>query len=220
MNSGWWIAELLESGQTALLISWIVWVIGSICLHELAHGWAAIRLGDDTPIVTGHMTWNPLVHMGPWSLLMFAVVGFAWGLMPISPHKLRGRHGEAIVAFAGPAMNIALALLSMVLGGIWVAYGGAAGEPLYANLDTFFRVGVMLNIILAVLNLLPAPPLDGSRILSHYHRGYRELLRNPRAQMVSLVVLLVVFFNFSDFLFAPASAVARDGIAFIGGLLS
>ena len=82
-------------------------------LHELAHGWAAIWLGDQTPVRQGRMTGNPLVHMGPWSLLMLAVAGIAWGQMPIDRTRLRGRHGEAIVAAAGPAMNVLLALAAL-----------------------------------------------------------------------------------------------------------
>ncbi len=219
MDSGWWIAELLERGEIARLLSWVVWVIGAICLHELAHGWAAIRLGDDTPIRTGHMTWNPLVHMGPWSLLMFAVVGIAWGAMPVSPHKLRGRHAEAIVAFAGPAMNLSLALLATILGGVWLAYGEFAGEPMYENVLTFFWIGVHLNLILAAFNLLPAPPLDGSRILAHYHRGYRNLMMSPRAQTVALVLLIIVFINFGDFIFVPTASAADAGIGFVRDIL-
>jgi len=60
----WWVIQVLDSFGPAFLASWIVWVIGSITLHELAHGWAAIWQGDRTPVLTGHMTWNPLVHMG------------------------------------------------------------------------------------------------------------------------------------------------------------
>ena len=80
---GWWVTDAL-SVSPVLLISWVVWVIGSIVLHELAHGWAAISRGDRTPIERGHMTWNPLIHMGGMSLLVFAVVGIAWGMMPVN----------------------------------------------------------------------------------------------------------------------------------------
>ncbi|MBT5381502.1 MAG: site-2 protease family protein, partial [Phycisphaerae bacterium] len=91
-------------------MSWIFWVLLSITLHELAHGWAAIWEGDKTPIETGHMSANPVVHMGRFSLIVFALIGFAWGLMPVRPWRFRhGRLGEAIVAIAGPAMNLALA---------------------------------------------------------------------------------------------------------------
>ncbi|MEQ9617302.1 MAG: site-2 protease family protein [Phycisphaerales bacterium] len=218
MNSSWWVANYLEHAP-ALLVSQVVWVIGSICLHELAHGWAAIRHGDDTPIVTGHMTWSPLVHMGPWSLLMFAVVGIAWGLMPVNPSRMRGRHAEAVVALAGPAMNIALATLSIVLGGIWVSYGEFAGPALYENFRTFFVAGVYLNLILAVFNLLPVPPLDGSRILAHYVPRYRNLIRDPRAQTVSLILFLIVFFNAGEYIWGPAIDAAVTSIEFVGDIL-
>lgn len=219
MNFGWWVSDLLGQGAIALLVSWVVWVIGSICLHELAHGWAAIRQGDDTPLITGHMTWNPLVHMGGVSLIAFALVGIAWGAMPVTPYKLRGRHAEAIVAVAGPAMNIALAIVSMILGGLWVRYGTFAGDPLYGNVQVFFRAGVFLNLILAVFNLLPVPPLDGSRILSHYHRGYRELMANPQTQTVAFIILVVIFFQFSGALFGPAMTLAIDSIDLVASIL-
>lgn len=115
----WWVSAYWEA-DPALLVSWVFWVIVSIVLHELAHGWVAIRLGDRTPIETGRMTWNPLVHMGQTSLIVFALVGIAWGMMPVNPSSLRGRYGDAWVSLAGPAMNLALALVLIVLGGIWL----------------------------------------------------------------------------------------------------
>ena len=89
--TGWWMSDMWQNGQSVELVSWVWWVIFSICLHELGHGVAAIWEGDDTPIRTGHMTWNPLVHMGGMSLLIFALVGFAWGLMPVNPGNFRHR---------------------------------------------------------------------------------------------------------------------------------
>ena len=90
-GTGWWIHDLWQSGQGTLLVSWIFWVIASITLHELAHGWAAIFQGDDTPLVTGHMTANPVVHMGIPSIFIFLLLGIAWGAMPINPYKLRNK---------------------------------------------------------------------------------------------------------------------------------
>ncbi|HHN77109.1 MAG TPA: site-2 protease family protein [Phycisphaerales bacterium] len=195
--SGWWIADLLNDPNRgpAKLISWIVLVIGSIVLHELAHGWAALRLGDTTPRDTGHMTWNPLVHMGPWSLAAFAVIGIAWGMMPVDPTRLRGRRAEAWVALAGPAMNIAIAAVAFVLLILWQVLAGRAGvrEPLMTNLVIFFRLGVWLNIVLAVFNLLPVLPLDGGRIAANLSRGYRDLAYSERGQWIMLGGFILFF---------------------------
>lgn len=92
----------------------VVIVIASVVLHELAHGFAAIQQGDRTPVTSGHMTLDPVVHMGQASLIMLCVVGLAWGQMPVRPAHFRNRKwGEAIVSGAGPATNLALALLAI-----------------------------------------------------------------------------------------------------------
>ena len=196
----WWVHNLWNS-EPALLVSWIVWVIGSIVLHELAHGWAAIRVGDRTPIETGHMTWNPLVHMGGFSLIVFAVVGIAWGMMPVNPSRMRGRHAEALVALAGPMMNLALAVGALALGLVWVGVAGGhwipgvrADEPLYSNMQIFFRAGVFLNVLLMVFNLMPIPPLDGSRIVAHYSPEYRRFFESENGQWVGMGLFVLLFF--------------------------
>lgn len=213
---GWWVADLLETNP-ALLLSWIVWVIGSIVLHELAHGWAALHSGDPTPRETGHMTWNPLVHMGGLSLLMFAIVGIAWGAMPINPWRLRGRHDPAIVAFAGPLMNLSLAAVATLLGALWIRYAGpAVSDPLFQNVVIFFRAGVFLNLILAAFNMLPVPPLDGYRILSHYWAPARQLTEHPNGPLIGLAIFAFVFFTFGDLVWGPAitaAVVATDAVA-------
>ncbi len=116
---GWWAAQLWQTSPV-LLISWVFWVIASITLHELGHAWAAIRLGDDTPIHTRHMTVNPIVHMGPMSLIAFALLGFAWGSMPINPSRLRGTHAHAIVAAAG---SLGQGLMFIAMGLMFVGSG-------------------------------------------------------------------------------------------------
>lgn len=199
----WWVADLMARNP-ALLVSWVVWVIGSIVLHELAHGWAAIRLGDRTPIELGHMTWNPLVHMGGLSLLMFALVGIAWGVMPVNPHRLRGRHAEAVVAAAGPAMNLGLAIVAVVGSALWLAYAGAVSDPLKSNVLGFFQIGAFLNLVLLAFNLLPVPPLDGSRILADFSRRYRELIESPNAAMISMLIFIFVFITAFDRIVGPA----------------
>ena len=214
----WWVSDLWGR-DPAMLISWVVWVIGSITLHELSHGWVAIRLGDKTPIYSGHMTWNPLVHMGNMSLLMFAVVGIAWGLMPVDPTRLRGRHGDAIVSAAGPAMNIALAAAAIVLGGVWLALGKGVGQPLFGNVVTFFWAGAFLNMILAGLNLLPVPPLDGGHIAASFSPTIRRWMSEPQTAMIATLVTIFIIFRYGGRMWGPAMDAAASGMDLVGRLL-
>jgi Zn-dependent protease len=202
---GWWVADLYNGGQRVLLVSWIFWVIFSITLHELAHGWAALWQGDDTPRRLNRMTLNPLVHMGPFSLLVFAIIGIAWGVMPTDPSRYRWRRrGRIVVAGAGPAMNILLAFLALTLAGVWLRYGPQA-DPLQQNVWVFLVAGGWLNLILAGLNLLPVPPLDGSSILAGLSWRYYRLMHHPQAGMVGMLLIVAIFFSgIGDVLFVAA----------------
>lgn len=196
----WWVSDVMTNLGIPALVAWVFWVIASITLHELGHGVAAIWRGDRTPVETGHMTLNPVVHMGPVSLLVFAVAGFAWGMMPVNPSRMRGRYAEALVALAGPAVNLLLAAVCTVAGALWIAasedgWGVLRPNPtLYANLQVFFLLGAMLNIALMLFNLLPVPPLDGSRVAATFVPAYRRAVENPAFQHVVLIGFLVVFF--------------------------
>lgn len=213
----WWVAELWQDDPPWVFF-WTFWVIVSIVLHELGHGIAAIRCGDRTPIELGHMTWNPLVHMGQMSLLMFALVGIAWGAMPVSPNRFRGRHAEAQVAAAGPQVNLILFVLCGIAAGMaWnMTYGHLAdldpaalltgeeesSEPLIGpRVFEFFRLGAILNLVLLALNLLPVPPLDGSRILGDFSRRYRLLVSHPNAGIWVFGVFIAVFLLGGEHLF-------------------
>lgn len=215
---GWWVADFLRDSP-ALLVSWIVWVIGSIVLHELAHGWAAIKLGDDTPTRTGHMTWNPLIHMGGMSLIVFAIIGIAWGQMPVNPARLRGRYGESLVALAGPAMNIALALVAIILAAVWGGYAQSIPDPLWQNLLLFFKAGAFLNVSLAVFNLLPVPPLDGSRILAGVSTSYRRLMDHPNAPIISMILLVILMSRGSRYITGPVAEASGDAIQAVQSVL-
>lgn len=214
MLANWWVAEWWAISPV-VLVSWVVWVIGSIVLHELAHGWAAIACGDRTPIESGHMTLNPLVHMGQMSLLMFAVMGIAWGQMPVNHSRFRGRYDDIKVSLAGPLMNLLLAAAALVCLCIWIGIGGGhwfAGvsihDPLFENVYLFFRVGVMLNLFLCMFNLVPIPPLDGSWIFQSLIPAYRRLFDGPQAQLLALGLFAALFFVGSDYLFSTAFGVA------------
>jgi len=216
----WWVHELYTSGRVIELISWIFWVIASITLHELAHGWAALSQGDTTPRDLGHMTANPLVHMGPTSLLVFAVIGIAWGLMPVNPSRFRsGRKGRVIVSGAGPAMNVGLAFVAMVVLVIWMKVG-PQGDAIYKNLTIFLWTGAWLNVVLALLNMLPVPPLDGASVLSGLSLKAYQFFQRPQAATFGLIALLLIFFTpIGGFLFLGAKAVCVAFVDGIGGLI-
>ena len=194
-----------------LFFAVVLTVVVSITLHELAHGFAALRVGDTTPEDSGHMTLNPLVHMGTFSLVALAVAGIAWGAMPIDPTRMRGRHAEAKVALAGPLTNALLGLASLTALGLWWRFDGRTVEqagPTLDNLAFLLRVFGATNWALCVFNLLPVPPLDGSHVLSDFSRPFRELTRDPSKQWVFLVLFAAVFFfggRFLGFVFDGAN---------------
>lgn len=221
----WWVTDILGDDPSGYirLLSWIFWVIFSICLHELAHGWAALEQGDDTPRVTGHMTINPLVHMGRMSLLMFALIGIAWGAMPVNPSRFRdGRFGDAKVAAAGPVMNLVLAICALTILGALEATtaGSAAGAAAFIDLlKPFLEIGGRLNIALMALNLLPIPPLDGSTILRSLVPATERIYSHQNVDRFALLALLAVFFFGGQYLFSFAASAAQWWTGVIAHLL-
>ena len=202
----WWVTDVLSQPDGQVLLgSWVVWVIGSIVLHELAHGWAAIWCGDRTPIEMGHMTWNPLVHMGPVSLIMFALVGIAWGAMPVSPSRFRRRYDDALVSLAGPAMNVLLALIAGIVGGLWYVVGARiAADNVQDNVRIFLWIGTSLNIALALFNLVPVPPLDGSKIAARFFPAYERFIHSEQGAVASMIGFALLFFFSGGVLFRTA----------------
>ncbi len=169
-------------------LSWIGIVAFSICFHEYAHASMALRLGDDTAARLGHLSLNPLVQMGPVSLLMLLFIGIAWGSVPVNPGRLRTRADAAMVAFAGPAANL---LLSLLFGAV-VAALSLLGDPSTNLVVRFFAYGCIANGVLFVFNMLPVPMFDGWSVFSLFVPGMREV--DPqKAQNISLLVLAVVF---------------------------
>ena len=154
-------------------------VVVSVCLHELAHGLVAVKLGDRTPIEEDRITLNPLVHMGPVSLIVLLISGIAWGAMPIDRNRLRGKYAEAQVAAAGPFVNFLIAAVTLTALGLWQKHRGVSSDqlsPVAQNGELLLGVFGIMNVTLAIFNLIPCPPLDGSHILANFSRSFARTL--------------------------------------------
>ncbi len=136
----------------------VIALVVSLSVHEFAHAYTAVKYGDPTPKYAGRLTLNPLAHLDPVGTLMIFVAHFGWGKpVPVNQNNLRDpRWHMLFVAIAGPISNFILALISAFLMKMFWQ------TPV---LFSFFQVMTQLNVILMVFNLLPIPPLDGSKVL-------------------------------------------------------
>lgn len=155
---------------------WFIVLLFSLTIHESAHAWAASRLGDETARLQGRVSLNPMVHADPIGTIAFPLIALLTGApligwakpTPVNVRQLRNpRRDYVIVAAAGPMSNLALAILaSIVIRAIPVS-PMRLGEPnVTAPIAALFSRAVQLNILLALFNLIPVPPLDGSNILA------------------------------------------------------
>lgn len=169
-------------------------ILVSITFHEYAHGKVAYFLGDNTAKYHGRLTINPLAHLDPIGTLLLVVAGFGWAKpVPVNPLQFRGdkKRGMMYVGFAGPLMNLVLGYLSAVGLKLVVFLGYSGGAAPY--LQQFFYLLLFYNVMLAVFNLLPVPPLDGSKILAgllpYKYAGFIDALE--RYGFIILLVLII-----------------------------
>ena len=148
-------------------ISVLVIAITAFAYHEYAHAIVADRLGDPTPRNNGRITLNPFPHLDLVGMILLLAVGFGWATTPVRPGLLRGdtRKSMALVSVAGPIANILMALLFSIP--YQLANFGLIDPVSFStsNFEFFFRVGLYINVLLFIFNLLPIPPLDGFSIL-------------------------------------------------------
>ncbi|MDO8633630.1 MAG: site-2 protease family protein [Candidatus Wildermuthbacteria bacterium] len=182
----------------------IIILLFSIVLHEVSHGWVANSLGDPTAKNAGRLTLNPLPHIDPvgsialplFLVVMSSITGggiiFGWAKpVPVNPANLRDQKwGSAMVSLAGPASNLAVAVIFSLL----LRFLG--GDVLSPSLTVLFGYIAYINILLAVFNLLPIPPLDGSHILFSLLPASFNSVKIFLGQYGFLVLLFFVFFSF------------------------
>jgi len=200
---------------TSDMLYWILFAIPSIIIastfHEYAHAWTATKLGDLTSKVNGRLTLNPLKHIDPLGALCMILFKFGWSKpVPINEYNFENRTRDtALVSFAGPISNILLLFAISLLNSIIKPTG---------NFYVFFVTFAMVNIVLAIFNLLPVPPLDGHKIVRAFlpqkARYYWENLE--RFQIPFLIILLIPIFPFGSIISLLISKVSSFLLSVLG----
>lgn len=220
MNS---LFSAIRSGDVTLVIMIVVAraIVVFLCspVHELSHGLAAYKLGDNTAKDEGRLTLNPIAHLDPIGTLMIFLFGIGYAKpVPINPLKFKDyRKGVALTALAGPLSNLVMAFVSAFIS---AAIDHFFKESLVAQIIVLLlSLTASINISLAVFNLLPIPPLDGSRILGMIlpDRLYEKYFRYER--IIMLVLMLLLFTGALDGLLSFLNNIFSNFIFFIPNLI-
>ncbi len=169
----------------------------ALTFHELAHGWVSTKLGDPTPRIQGRMTLNPLAHLDLFGTILMIITGFGWAKpVEVNPMYYKDRKkGMALVGIAGPIANFILAIVGTFL---WLLpyfiaqiAGGSLPEWFANGFNYFMYLFIIRNLCFMVFNLIPIPPLDGSRIIGMFLRdkAYYSLLSFERYSMILIMLL-------------------------------
>ena len=177
-------------------------LIFSIVIHEFAHGWMANSLGDPTAKFMGRLTLNPIPHIdlvGSVLLPLFLLLSgssymFGWAKpVPYNPYNLRDKKkGELLVAIAGPVSNLMIALIFGIIIRMLLLQGCAIDN----NIIIMFGIIVLYNVLLAVFNLVPIPPLDGSKVLFHFLPYSMQNIREVLEKNGMIFIILFIVFGF------------------------
>lgn len=185
----------------ATLISRAIILVIAFTVHELAHAWVATQFGDNTPRLHGRLTLNPIAHLDPMGSLLLLVAGFGWAKpVPVNPYALGRRSPAAMmwVSLAGPASNLALAVLAAIpirLGLVSLAGAFDTGGRWFPSVSQVFVEFIFINLLLMLFNLIPLAPLDGEKIADYFlppnlSRAFDNI--RPYGPMILIVLVLVL----------------------------
>lgn len=198
-------------------------VLIAITFHEFAHGYAAYKLGDNTAKNQGRLSLNPFAHLDPIGTLMLLVAGFGWGKpVEVNPRnytrKMSMEKGEAIVSLAGPLMNFILAIIFTL---IYCAIYKFAGIGFITTKIGYIIISIIsstifVNIGLGVFNLIPLPPLDGSKIIMPFlpYKAKEFLVNNE--QIFYIIFILIWITGIAGQIITPAISWISNGILKLG----
>ena len=201
-------------------------VIIAITFHEFAHGYAAYKLGDDTAKRQGRLSLNPFAHLDPIGTLMLLVAGFGWGKpVEVDPRnytrKISMEKGEAIVSLAGPLMNFILAIIFTLIYCAIYKFAGIAFMTSTVGMVILMLLSstISINIGLGVFNLIPLPPLDGSKIIMPFlpYKAKEFFVNNE--QIFYIVFVLIWITGIAGTIITPAINWVSKGVLALGKLI-
>jgi Zn-dependent protease len=194
-------------------------ILIAITFHEVSHGYVAYKLGDPTAKFVGRLTLNPLAHIDPFGTILLPLMlivlthgQFVFGYakpVPINPMNFKDpRKGMAISAAAGPITNILLAILSVVILKLIIfplaaVFPESAGESVLRPLSMIFSSSVLINIVLAVFNMIPVPPLDGGRVLVGLLPSRQAYSFSKIEPFGFIIVLVLIYSGVANYIILP-----------------
>lgn len=217
------ILSLLRNGEYMLAIMNVLSrcfvVFCCTPIHEFAHALVANKCGDDTARLKGRLTINPLAHLDPIGTLMIFLVGFGYAKpVPVNPARLKHpRRDFALISLAGPVSNVIMGFICVFIASAVNAFSGDNATA--AAIVQFFYYAAQVNVMLAVFNLIPIPPLDGSRILTALlpDKIYFSIMKYERYIMIAFMV--IVFTGIADRPLYILSGILMNIISFIPNLI-
>lgn len=178
------------------ILARVVIILLILPLHEFAHGWVAKKCGDDTAELSGRLSLNPITHMDPFGSILLLLTGFGWAKpVPINPNRMRHpRSGIVWTSLAGPFSNLLAAFVGIILLQVVVPIYYMYNNTLLGGIQLFLQGFSLVNISLALFNLIPIPPLDGSKVLMMLlpYRASMWFMQHQQILSIVLWVLILV----------------------------
>ena len=209
---------LYTPGALLALVLSVPGVLIAITFHEYAHAFMADKLGDDTPRREGRLSLNPLKHMDLVGITMLLFAGFGWGRpVEINPNNFNRtisiRKGNALVAFAGPAMNFILAIVFSIVYGLLLAFGGNFLLTDTGDIISSIIIYIIsMNVGLGVFNLIPLPPLDGSKILTAFLPTNARNWVESHERILYIIFIIIWITPIASLIIRPVINLINNGL--------
>ena len=218
------VLQAISAGTAGILNTLFIipGVLIAITFHEFAHAYTAYKLGDETPKVQGRLNLNPLSHIDLFGFIFLILAGFGWGRpVEINPRNFDGKYSiskaEAIVAVAGPITNFILAFLLLIIFYVLQLTGAFNNltSNMYAVVNNVMMYAITINIGLGVFNLIPLPPLDGSKVLTHFLPYNAKQWFYNNQNIFYIIFLLIWITGLSSFILQPIFGLVLQGLDWV-----